>query len=112
MFRQHLSKCITWFSALWLTRCGCLQRTTNSAQTPIIGDHGGSGSRQVGHGVALLNDCQTSKYMGVDFLDFLRSGEKDIHAFAESRRSRKRRMPTNPPPGSPSSATPDSGNPS
>ncbi|MBI2949637.1 MAG: hypothetical protein HYY23_18535 [Verrucomicrobia bacterium] len=34
---------------------------------------------------------QTCKYMGVDFLDFLRSGEKDIHAFAESRRRRKRR---------------------
>ena len=34
--------------------------------------------------------CQTCKYMGVDFLDFLRSGEKDIHAFAESRRRRKR----------------------
>jgi hypothetical protein len=30
--------------------------------------------------------------MGVDFLDFLRSGEKDIHAFAESRRGRRRRM--------------------
>jgi len=27
---------------------------------------------------------QTCKYMGVDFLDFLRSGEKDLHAFAES----------------------------
>jgi hypothetical protein len=24
--------------------------------------------------------------MGLDFLDFLRSGEKDIHSFAESRR--------------------------
>jgi hypothetical protein len=32
--------------------------------------------------------------MGVDFLDFLRSGEKDIHAFAESRRGRRRRSPT------------------
>jgi hypothetical protein len=32
--------------------------------------------------------------MGVDFLDFLRSGEKDIHAFAESRRRRKRPSPT------------------
>ena len=30
--------------------------------------------------------CQTCKYMGVDFLDFLRSGEKDIHTFAESQR--------------------------
>jgi hypothetical protein len=32
--------------------------------------------------------------MGVDFLDFLRSGEKNIHAFAESRRGRRRRMQT------------------
>jgi hypothetical protein len=39
----------------------------------------------------LLSVCQTCKYMGVDFLDFLRSGEKDIHAFAESRRRRRRR---------------------
>jgi hypothetical protein len=38
--------------------------------------------------------CQTCKYMGVDFLDFLRSGEKDIHAFTESRRGRRRRSPT------------------
>lgn len=41
--------------------------------------------------LVLLSVCQTCKYMGVDFLDFLRSGEKDIHAFAESRRGRKRR---------------------
>jgi hypothetical protein len=40
--------------------------------------------------LVLLSVCQTCKYMGVDFLDFLRSGEKDIHAFAESRRRRKR----------------------
>jgi predicted RecB family nuclease len=37
----------------------------------------------------LLTVCQTCKYMGVDFLDFLRSGEKDIRAFAESRRRRR-----------------------
>ncbi|MDO8542603.1 MAG: IS66 family transposase [Opitutaceae bacterium] len=36
----------------------------------------------------LLSVCQTCKYTGVDFLDFLRSGEKDVHAFAESRRRR------------------------
>ena len=41
--------------------------------------------------LVLLSVCQTCKYMGVDFLDFLRSGEKDIHAFAESRRGRRRR---------------------
>jgi hypothetical protein len=39
--------------------------------------------------LTLLSVSQTCKYMGVDFLDFLRSGEKDIHAFAESRRRRK-----------------------
>jgi hypothetical protein len=38
----------------------------------------------------LLSLCQTCKYMGVDFLDFLRSGEKDLHAFAESRRRRRK----------------------
>ncbi|MDP2602975.1 MAG: TM0106 family RecB-like putative nuclease [Deltaproteobacteria bacterium] len=41
----------------------------------------------------LLSVCQTCKYMGVDFLDFLRSGEKDIHAFADSRHGRGRRSP-------------------
>jgi predicted RecB family nuclease len=30
----------------------------------------------------LLSVCETCKYMGVDFLDFLRSGETDIYAFA------------------------------
>jgi hypothetical protein len=43
----------------------------------------------------LLSICETCRYMGVDFLDFLRSGEKDIHAFAQSRRGRRRR--TQPP---------------
>jgi hypothetical protein len=38
----------------------------------------------------LLSVCQTCKYTGVDFLDFLRSGEKDIQEFAKSRRRRKR----------------------
>jgi len=48
--------------------------------------------------------CQTCKYMGVDFLDFLRSGEKDIHAFAESRRGRRRRTHTSQPLASPPEA--------
>jgi hypothetical protein len=41
--------------------------------------------------LVLLSLCETCKYMGVDFLDFLRSGEKDIHAFVESRGGRGRR---------------------
>ena len=57
--------------------------------------------------LTLLSVCQTCKYMGVDFLDFLRSGEKDIHAFAESRRRRKRKPQTTPPPNSPADAIPD-----
>jgi len=40
----------------------------------------------------LLSLCETCKYMGVDFLDFLRSGEQDIHAFAFAR-NRARRDP-------------------
>jgi len=46
--------------------------------------------------LVLLSVCQTCKYMGVDFLDFLRSGEKDVHAFAESRRRRRRGKQTDP----------------
>lgn len=42
--------------------------------------------------------------MGVDFLDFLRSGEKDIHAFAESRRGRRRRTQTSQPAALPAEA--------
>jgi hypothetical protein len=45
----------------------------------------------------LLSVCQTCKYMGLDFLDFLRSGEKDIYAFAESRGRRRRRSPADHP---------------
>jgi hypothetical protein len=41
----------------------------------------------------LLSVCQTCKYSGVDFLDFLRSGEKDIKVFAEGRKGRRPRPP-------------------
>lgn len=34
----------------------------------------------------LLSVCQTCKYSGVDFLDFLLSGETDVHSFAKNRR--------------------------
>jgi predicted RecB family nuclease len=33
--------------------------------------------------LTLLSLCQTCKYQGLDFLDFLRSGETDVQAFAE-----------------------------
>ena len=35
--------------------------------------------------LVLLSLCQTCKYKEVDFLDFLRSGEKDVEAFANSK---------------------------
>jgi len=38
----------------------------------------------------LLSVCQTCKYQGLDFLDFLRSGEKDIEVFAQSKRRKRR----------------------
>jgi hypothetical protein len=40
--------------------------------------------------LVLLSICETCKYTGVDFLDFLRSGEKDIHAFADPPDTRER----------------------
>ena len=39
--------------------------------------------------LVLLSVCQTCKYSGVDFLDFLRSGEKDIEVFAQNGRGRR-----------------------
>jgi hypothetical protein len=59
--------------------------------------------------LVLLSICQTCKYRGLDFFEFLRSGEKDIHAFAESRRGRRRRTQTGPPTGLPADAIPDTG---
>ncbi|MBC7904271.1 MAG: IS66 family transposase [Gemmatimonadaceae bacterium] len=38
----------------------------------------------------LLSICETCKYRGLDFLDFLRSGEKDIDVFAASQQRRRR----------------------
>ena len=56
---------------------------------------GSSTEKGIREYLILLSICQTCKYMGVDFLDFLRSGEKDIHAFAESRRSSRRQPSIN-----------------
>ena len=33
--------------------------------------------------LVLLSICQTCEYQGIDFLDFLRSGEKDVQVFAQ-----------------------------
>ncbi len=66
---------------------------------------GSSTEKGIREYLVLLSVCQTCKYMGVDFLDFLRSGEKDIHAYAESRRGRRRRTQTNRPPSMPSNAS-------
>src|SRR5438552_11878339 len=37
----------------------------------------------------LLSVCQTCKYSGLDFLDFLRSGETDVGTFAASQWKRR-----------------------
>lgn len=39
--------------------------------------------------LTLLSICQTCKYSGLDFLDFMRSGERDIALFEASRRVRR-----------------------
>jgi len=41
--------------------------------------------------LVLLSICETCKYMGLDFLDFVRSGIKDLHSFRDSRPSTKAR---------------------
>jgi hypothetical protein len=40
--------------------------------------------------LTLLSVAETCEYQGLDFLDFLRSGEKDIQAFAERKQRRRR----------------------
>ena len=47
--------------------------------------------------LVLLSICETCKYKGLDFLDFLRSGEKDINTFAAGRRKRETRVHRQPP---------------
>ncbi|HAM50096.1 MAG TPA: hypothetical protein DCP92_05165 [Nitrospiraceae bacterium] len=39
--------------------------------------------------LVMFSISETCKYKEVEFLDFLRSGEKDIHAFAESKRRKR-----------------------
>jgi hypothetical protein len=51
--------------------------------------HGTSTEKGIRDYLVLLSISQTCKYIGVDFLDFLRSGEKDIRTFAESRYRRR-----------------------
>jgi hypothetical protein len=46
--------------------------------------------------LVLLSVCQTCKYSGVDFLDFLRSGEKDIEVFAQRNGKKKMPVPVDP----------------
>ena len=54
----------------------------------------GSSSRKgVDEYLTLLSIAETCEYRGLDFLEFLRSGEQDIGAFAKSR-GRKRRPRT------------------
>ena len=40
--------------------------------------------------LVLLSICETCEYQGLEFLDFLRSGETDIAAFVDSRQKKNR----------------------
>jgi predicted RecB family nuclease len=69
--------------------CDGVPWNNNNAEHAIkafarLRDHLGGCSTEKGlkDYLTLLSVCQTCKYMGVDFLDFLRSGETDIQAFA------------------------------
>ena len=48
----------------------------------VIG--GTSSDRGIREYLVLFSLCETCKYKGVSFLDFLRSGEKDIDVFKEA----------------------------
>ena len=43
--------------------------------------------------LVLLSICETCKYKQIEFLDFLRSGEKDIEVFAQSRSKKRKPAP-------------------
>jgi hypothetical protein len=47
--------------------------------------HGCSTESSIQESLILLSICQTCKYQGLDFLDFLRSGEKHLQSFSERR---------------------------
>jgi hypothetical protein len=51
----------------------------------VIG--GSSTEKGIREYLVLLSICETCKYKGLDFLDFLRSREKNIDAFAASLRT-------------------------
>jgi hypothetical protein len=55
--------------------------------------------------LVLLSICETCRYRGLNFLEFLRSGETDLEAFAESRRGRRRRSPVSEPKALPAEAS-------
>jgi hypothetical protein len=50
---------------------------------------GSSTKKGIDEYVTLLSISETCKYRGIDFLDFLRSGERDVATFALSRRGSK-----------------------
>ena len=50
---------------------------------------GSSTKKGIDEYVTLLSISETCKYRGIDFLDFLRSGERDVAMFAPSRRRSK-----------------------
>jgi hypothetical protein len=51
---------------------------------------GALSSRSITEELILLSICETCRYSELDFLDFLRSGEKDIEVFAQSRHRGRR----------------------
>jgi hypothetical protein len=50
---------------------------------------GTSSKKGIDEYLTLLSVAETCEYQGLDFLDFLRSGEKDIQVFAERKQSRR-----------------------
>ncbi len=47
---------------------------------------GAPSAKSMSEYLVLLSICETCRFRGIDFLDFLRSGERDVEAFAKSKR--------------------------
>jgi predicted RecB family nuclease len=71
---------------------------------------GSSSKRGVDEYLTLLTVAQTCEYQGLDFLEFLRSGETDVETFLLRRRSAPNKIPKKSPPRGPTNGPSTVGN--
>ena len=67
----------------------CQHRPVQYLNNVVEQDHRAIKRRIRTSQLVFLSICETCNYQGLDFLDFLRSGETDIADFADSREKRR-----------------------